>query len=297
MLLHVVHATSYDYAPSVRTAQHMAHLKPAHTPRQQLLRHRLTIDPVPAQQGESRDVYGNTRSFFSLQAPHDHLRVEADSLVSTTAPPQYPPGPAWEKVREAMRYHRGSHYDPAAEFCFASPYVPRHAEFVAYGQPSFPVGRPVLEGARELMARIHDDFRYEPQATDVNTPALQSLAQRRGVCQDFAHVMLGCLRSLGLPARYVSGYLLTEPPPGQPRLVGSDASHAWVAVYLPAEDSGPGDWVDLDPTNSQDASDEYVTLAIGRDYADVSPMRGVIHGGASHSLTVGVTVAPAEATA
>jgi transglutaminase-like putative cysteine protease len=168
---------------------------------------------------------------------------------------------------------------------------------VAYGQPSFPAGRPVLEGARELMARIHDDFRYEPQATDVNTPALQSLAQRRGVCQDFAHVMLGCLRSLGLPARYVSGYLLTEPPPGQPRLVGSDASHAWVAVYLPAEDSGPGDWVDLDPTNSQDASDEYVTLAIGRDYADVSPMRGVIHGGASHSLTVGVTVAPAEATA
>jgi transglutaminase-like putative cysteine protease len=171
--------------------------------------------------------------------------------------------------------------------------VPRDDAFAHYAQASFADGRPLLEAARELTQRIHQDFEYETSATDVNTPALEALALRKGVCQDLAHVMLGCLRSLGLPARYVSGYLLTEPPPGQPRLVGTDASHAWVSVYLPRED-GPGVWVDLDPTNDRAAGEDYVTLAIGRDFSDVSPMRGVIHGGANHSLRVAVTVTPAE---
>jgi transglutaminase-like putative cysteine protease len=199
----------------------------------------------------------------------------------------------WDEVVERMRYHRATHYDPAAEFAFASPYVPRDDAFAAYAQASFDAGRPLLEAARELMQRIHADFEYATSATDVNTPALRALALRKGVCQDLAHVMLGCLRSLGLPARYVSGYLLTEPPPGQPRLVGSDASHAWASVYLPAGE-GPGTWLDFDPTNDRLAGEEYVTLAVGRDYSDVSPIRGVIHGGAKHKLRVAVTVTPVE---
>lgn len=292
MLLHVVHETAYDYAPPVRTAQHMAHLKPWDGARQQLLAHRLTVEPTPTPPREAVDVFGNTRTFFSLEFSHDALRVRSESLVRTT--PGEPPAASlpWEQAAERMRYHRAARYDPATEFAFASPYVPRDGAFAAYARPSFAEGRPLLEAARDLMHRIHGDFEYTTTVTDVNTPALQALELRRGVCQDLAQVMLGCLRSLGLPARYVSGYLLTEPPPGQPKLVGSDASHAWVAVYLPAPGVG-GAWVDLDPTNDRAAGEDYVTLAVGRDYSDVSPMRGVIHGGTNHSLHVAVTVTPA----
>ncbi|MCC2634576.1 MAG: transglutaminase [Ramlibacter sp.] len=293
MLLHVLHETSYRYVPAVRTAQHMVHLKPAHNARQQLLNHRLAIDPEPARHNETVDVYGNTRTFFSLQFSHEALRVTAESLVSTTAVPEPATSLPWDDVVERIRYHRRTHYDPASEFAFASPYVPRDKAFADYALPSFPAGRPLAEAARELMHRIYEDFEYETTATDVNTPALEALALRKGVCQDLAHVMLGCLRSLGLPARYVSGYLLTHPPEGKPRLVGSDASHAWAAVYLPAPGK-PGEWLDLDPTNDRPAGEDYVTLAIGRDYSDVSPMRGVIHGGANHRLRVAVTVTPAE---
>jgi transglutaminase-like putative cysteine protease len=291
-LLHVLHETRYDYAPAVKTAQHMAHLKPAHNPRQALLGHRLEITPAPAQQSEAVDVYGNTRAFFGLQSGHDRLKVVATSLVRTSAAPAATCPLPWEEVRERLRYHRGAAYDPAAEFVFASPYVPRHPEFLAYARPSFAAGRPVLEAARELMERIHADFEYEAEATDVGTPALEALEMRKGVCQDFAHIMLACMRSLGLPARYVSGYLLTEPPPGKARLVGSDASHAWVSVYLPGESAAAGDWADLDPTNNRTPGEDYVTVATGRDYSDVSPLRGVLHGGANHKLHVAVTVSP-----
>jgi transglutaminase-like putative cysteine protease len=293
MLLHVVHETAYDYQPMVRTAQHMAHLKPADNGRQQLLSHRLAIEPAPAQRSEAVDVFGNTRSFFSLEYAHEFLRVRAESVVATAATGVPADSLPWEQVAERMRYHRRAHYDPAAGFAFASPYVPRDQAFAGYARASFADGRPLLDAARDLVRRIHADFEYATCATDVNTPALEALKLRKGVCQDLAHVMLGCLRSLSLPARYVSGYLLTEPAPGQPRLVGSDASHAWVSLYLPA-DAGPGLWVDLDPTNDRAAGEDYVTLAIGRDYSDVSPMRGVIHGGAHHTLRVAVTVTPAE---
>jgi transglutaminase-like putative cysteine protease len=293
VLLHVLHETAYDYVPPVRTAQHMAHLKPATTATQRVLDHRLAIAPAPARCSEWTDVYGNTCTFFSLQSSHEALRVRAESLVRTSPPAEPCSKQPWEEVAGRIRYHRTSRYDPAAEFALASPYVPHDAAFAAYAQASFPPGRPLLAAARDLMQRIHADFEYATSATDVNTPALQALALRKGVCQDLAHVMLGCLRSLGLPARYVSGYLLTEPPPGQPRLVGSDASHAWASVYLPAEE-GAGEWLDLDPTNDRTAGEDYVTLAIGRDYSDVSPMRGVIHGGAHHTLRVAVTVSPAS---
>lgn len=293
MLLHVLHETAYDYAPPVKTAQHMAHLRPAGTAWQQVLSHRLQVEPAPAHQSEWPDVYGNVRAFFSLQATHDKLRVLAESVVTTSARPLPRGTMAWEEARERMRYHRTARYDAATEFVFPSTYVPRHDDFVAYAQACFSPGRPLLEAARDLMGRIHADFTYEAEATDVSTPALQALALRKGVCQDFAHVMLACLRSMGLAARYVSGYLLTEPPPGQPRLVGSDASHAWVAVYLPGE-NGPGEWAELDPTNDRAPGEDYVVVATGRDYADVSPIRGVIHGGANHTLNVAVTVTPME---
>jgi transglutaminase-like putative cysteine protease len=296
MLLHVLHETSYDYRPLVRTAQHMTHLKPAATPRQELLSHRLTVDPIPGRQTESVDVYGNTRTFFSLQFGHEALHVQAESLVSTSAAEDPETSLPWDTVAERMRYHRGTRYDPASEFVFSSPYVPRDSAFTSYAQASFPKGRPLLDAARDLMRRIHADFEFATSATNVNTPALEALALRKGVCQDLAHVMLGCLRSLNLPGRYVSGYLLTQPPPGKPRLVGSDASHAWVALYLPAED-GAGTWAELDPTNDRSPGEDYVTLATGRDYSDVSPMRGVIHGSANHSLRVAVTVTPAQPAA
>ncbi len=293
MLLHVVHETRYDYAPSVKTAQHMAHLKPADNASQRLLQHELSIEPEPAQRSEAIDVYGNTRSFFSLQTRHEELKVVAQSLVSTSAPRAPQHAMSWEDARERLRYHRDAAYDPAAEFVFTSPYVPRHENFLVYARPSFTPGRPLLEAATELMERIHGDFEYDPEITDVSTPALEALQLRKGVCQDFSHVMLACLRSLGLPARYVSGYLLTSPPPGRPRLVGSDASHAWVSIYLPNAD-GPGEWTDLDPTNDRPPGDDYVTVATGRDYADVAPVRGVLHGGANHQLHVAVTVTPVE---
>jgi transglutaminase-like putative cysteine protease len=300
MELRITHETRYDYTPAVETAQHMVHLQPMDTPYQQLLDHQLNIFPPPAQRSQTPDVYGNQRTFFSLQAPHTTLRVVAVSEVRTRRPVAADSRLAWEAVRERFRFHAGAAWDAAAEFVFASHHVPRDEQFAAYARPSFTPGRRLIDAARDLMTRIHTDFSYESESTEVNTPALEALAQRKGVCQDFAHIMIACLRAMGLPARYVSGYLLTQPPPGQPRLVGSDASHAWVSVYLPdlpgAQD-GRG-WYDLDPTNDRcgwgTPGEDYVTLALGRDYSDISPMRGVIHGGARHTLSVAVTVEPLE---
>jgi transglutaminase-like putative cysteine protease len=293
MKLRVEHITAYAYTPAVVTAQHMAHLKPATTATQELVRHRILITPTPAERTETQDVYGNVRTFFALKAVHDELTVAAESEVHTRPPPIPLSNLSWEQTRERFRYHSGAAYDAAAEFVFASPYVPRHPDFPAYARPSFGSGIPLLMAARDLMDRIHTDFTYASQSTEISTPAVEALAQRKGVCQDFAHIMIACWRSMGLPARYVSGYMLTRPPPGKPRLVGSDASHAWVSVYVPDMPEGER-WCDFDPTNNRAPGDDYVTLATGRDYADVSPMRGVIHGGAHHTLEVRVTVEPLE---
>ena len=300
MQLHITHETSYDYAPAVDIAQHMAYLQPLNTTHQQLLSHTLSISPEPTQQTSMLDVYGNTRSFFSLQAAHTQLNVVARSLVSTSAPTLWDNTVPWEQVRERFRYRGKDPFDAAAEFVFASPYVPRHADFADYARPSFTREPTLLLAARNLMQRIHHEFTYETHSTEINTPAREALAKRTGVCQDFAHIMIACLRAYGVPARYVSGYLLTHPAPGQPRLVGSDASHAWVSVYLPEPQHGPvgGRWCDFDPTNNRDGwgspGEDYATLALGRDYADVSPLRGVIHGGANHRLKVAVTVEPVD---
>jgi len=289
--LRVVHETTYRYAPRVDIAYHLACLTPQSGHAQQVAGAELLVEPMPAQRRTAADAFGNLRTWFALFTPHDALRVRAESRVVVT--PRFdalePQASArWEQVCSALRYRVRAPFWPAADFLYASPFVALLDELRIYAQPSFPAGRRLMAGAIELMHRIHADFEYRPQSTSIGTPLAQVFAQRSGVCQDFAHVMLGCLRTLGLPAAYVSGYLLTEPPPGQRRLLGADASHAWVSVWCPQLG-----WVDLDPTNDVVVGSTHVTLAVGRDFGDVTPLRGVIRGGAEHAMQVAVSVLPA----
>ena len=307
MRLSVTHDTRYDYQPAVATALHLIHLIPPNTPRQTVLDHRLDVHPAPTARSDSLDVYGNRRSVVELDRPHDGLLVRARSILDTTAPPHAPSTIAWEAARDAFTYHAGQTYGASSEFVFPSVYVHPGDAFASYAQSCFTPGRPLIEAGRALMHRVHTEFTYRADVTEINTPAAVALQRREGVCQDFAHVMLACLRSLGLAARYVSGYLLTQPPPGMPRLIGSDASHAWISVFLPdlpdpsgqEGSGGMGAWYDLDPTNARDGwstpGEDYIRLAVGRDYADVSPLRGVIRGAGEHRLHVGVTVEPFQA--
>lgn len=298
MRLAITHETRYSYSPAVQTAQHVAHLQPADTPCQKVLSHSLHVEPA-ASVLHNVDAYCNHRAYWALNNPHDGLLVRACSEIETSEIEQAKATQSWESVREHFRYHGGLPADVNNGFVFGSHHAPVHEAFTAYAQSSFTPGRALMPAALELTARMHRDFTYASQSTDINTPALEALQSQRGVCQDFAHILLACLRSLGLPARYVSGYLLTQPPPGQPRLVGSDASHAWASVYLPelASHACQG-WLDLDPTNNRTglASPglDYVRLALGRDFADVSPLRGVLQGGGEHTLDVAVTVAPLD---
>jgi transglutaminase-like putative cysteine protease len=304
MKLHITHVTRYHYTPAVGTALHVATLQPERSAAQSLLEHQLQVEPQPAQITQNRDAYGNTRSFFTYTEAHTSLQVTATSSVETSAPLALDATSStlgWQAIRERFRFRAGARYETATEFVFASPFAAPHDDFLTYALPSFPPGAAFLTATEDLMHRIYGEFDYEPHATEIDTPARQALQQRQGVCQDFAHIMIACLRSLGLPARYVSGYLLTHPAPGQPRLVGSDASHAWVSVYVPigdaaSDDESAGYWVDFDPTNNRwgrgSPGEDYVRLACGRDYGDISPLRGVIYGGAKHTLAVAVTVRP-----
>lgn len=298
MRLAITHETRYQYSPLVQTAQHVAHLQPAHTPCQQVLGHTMVVSPS-ATVLHNIDAFLNHRSYWALTNPHEGLVVRAHSEVHTNALAPAQTLQSWESVREHFRYRSGHVGDVHSGFAFGSHHAPVHEAFLAYAQSSFAPGRPLVQAALELTARMHSDFRYESASTDINTPALEALQSLRGVCQDFAHILLACLRSLGLPARYVSGYLLTQTAPGQARLVGSDASHAWASVYLPelASHACQG-WLDLDPTNDRSGlaspGEDYVRLAVGRDFADVSPLRGVLQGGDSHTLDVAVTVMPLD---
>jgi transglutaminase-like putative cysteine protease len=296
MHLAIIHETRYSYSPAVQTAQHVAHLQPANTPCQQVLQHSLYVEPAATVQ-HNVDAFCNHRAYWALTHPHEGLLVRAYSEITTSPIAPGSSAQSWESVREHFRYRGGHPADVNNGFVFGSHHAPVHEAFLAYAQSSFSPGRPLVQAATELTARMHRDFTYASQSTDINTPALEALESRRGVCQDFAHILLACLRSLGLPARYVSGYLLTQAPPGQPRLVGSDASHAWASVYVPelASHACQG-WFDLDPTNNRcglaSPGLDYVRLAVGRDFADVSPLRGVLQGGGAHTLEVAVTVAP-----
>ena len=295
--LSVEHETRYDYDHPVEQAQHIACLRPLSDAGQRLLSFEMAVQPTPQQHSTRRDSHGNSRAYFALHAAHQALRVVARSEVQVTA--RYEglaehlaahPGPTCGEVRERLSYRAKAPFEPATEFLYASPYVPLHPELRAYGAESLEDDRPLAEAAIALMQRIHADFTYAPASTDISTPILTVLEERRGVCQDFAHLMLGCLRACGLAGRYVSGYLLTRPPPGQAPLVGADASHAWVSVWVP----GLGlpladDWLDLDPTNDAVPEVHHVRVAHGRDFGDVTPLRGVIRGGGDHRLEVRVT--------
>ncbi|MBI5722152.1 MAG: transglutaminase family protein [Burkholderiales bacterium] len=302
--LEVRHETVYHYESPVSLAHHQAHLQPLADADQMLVSHWLEIDPPAAFRRDSRDAMGNAQTHFSLALPHRQLRVCATSRVrlqdrfEALRPAS---GPPWEPLAAGLRYVARSvevaaasagpapmRFEPAVEFVSPSPYVPRLPALRAYALPSFPPGCPVAEAALHLMQRLHADFAYESRSTEVDTPLQEVLAQRRGVCQDFAHLLIGCLRVLGLPARYVSGYLLTRAPGGGAPLVGADASHAWVQVWCPGTD-GVADWLDLDPTNNVVPAAGHVRVAVGRDYGDVTPLKGVIRGGGQHELAVGVS--------
>lgn len=303
--LEVRHETVYRYGSAVSLAHHQAHLQPLADAGQQLVWHAIQIDPAPAFGRDSRDAFGNAQTHFGLAQPHRQLRVQAASrlrLRSRFDGLQPDAGPPWEAVAQRTRYVAGAPFEPAVQFVLPSPHVPRLPELLEWARPSFAPGRAVAAVALELMQRLHAEFRYERASTQVDTPLAEVLAQRRGVCQDFAHVLIGGLRLAGLPARYVSGYLLTQPPGGGAPLVGADASHAWVQAWCPGTPGVPGEgpgagWLDLDPTNDRVPAAGHVRLAIGRDYGDVAPLRGVIRGGGRHELLVAVhtrALSPAE---
>jgi transglutaminase-like putative cysteine protease len=289
----VSHITEYNYSARVELGHHVAHLTPRGDDHQSVDRCELRIDPEPNDFQSGTDAFGNTRSYFSISSPHERLRVEAKSLVRVRDRYQDldpAASPDWETVRDSLQYQAGRAYSPASEFVFASPYVPRDRELAQYALASFASTRPLVQAAIDLMHRVHADFRYSPDSTEISTPVMQAFHERIGVCQDFSHVMIGCLRSIGLSVRYVSGYLVESDTPERKRPIGAGASHAWVSVFCP--NLG---WVDLDATNDV-MPQHHVTVAIGRDYGDVAPLRGVIRGGASHTLAVAVQVTRAPPT-
>lgn len=294
MKYRIKHTTSYDYSEPASTSHNLLHVTPRDLPDQRCLHSTLTIDPPPLSTSSFVDTFGNTVTCFDLHEPHTRLSVTASSIVTITPPPPgqlLPPSWQWEVVRDAVRTDR----TPEGLDAYAMTYPSRHIRlanaFGDYARLSFTPGRAILEAALDLTGRIFHDFRFDPLATTLSTPIEQVMEQRHGVCQDFAHVMLACLRSLRLPARYVSGYLRTDPPPGQPRMIGADASHAWVSVWSP----GVG-WFDFDPTNNCTRNDRHIILGWGRDYADVSPVKGVVLGGGPHALSVSVDAAPMPET-
>ncbi len=281
------HRTVYRYAASVAVSHHLVWLHPRDLPRQKCLAYSLAVEPEFETLSEHDDYFGNHCAFVTVEGSHVELAVEATSRVAVA--PQFAPdpeeSPAWETARALTLTDRSNRGIEALEFSYDSPMIRATPEVQLYAETSFTPKRPILDAGLELTQRIFADFQFDPAATDVATPLDEVVANRRGVCQDFAHFQIACFRSLGLPARYVSGYLETDPPPDAPRLVGADASHAWVSLFCP----GIG-WVDLDPTNGCLPTLRHITVAWGRDYLDVSPMRGVIHGGGDHSLNVGVDV-------
>ncbi len=291
MKYHITHKTDYTYSESVAVCHNQVHLTPRDAPRQTCHFHRLRIHPSPSTTGRRTDYFGNPLNFFSIHETHRKLTLHAMSRVSVKRGVRVQPAAtaAWEGVVHRLRRDLTAEGLAAYQFVFASPRVPVNPQLAGYASESFPAGRPILQAVMDLTARIYREFKFDATATGVHTPLMEAFEARHGVCQDFAHIQLGCLRSLGLAARYVSGYLLTKPPPGRPRLVGVDASHAWLSVYC-----GAAGWIDVDPTNNMIPDQDHITLAWGRDYSDVCPIEGVFVGGGNHRLSVSVDVEPRE---
>ncbi|MBF0272432.1 MAG: transglutaminase family protein [Magnetococcales bacterium] len=281
MAYRVRHITCYQFSEPVSLSHNLAWLQPRHTPSQNPLSFEWTIEPTPAIVFPRLDIHGNRVRYFEVLESHRTLTIECVSQVAVTPPLPLCPGvsPPWEEARDLLNASQDPRYLLERQFLLDSPLVRRTSELARYAAPSFPPRRPLIDGVIDLMHRIHVDFAYRPRATTIATPLSEILAHRHGVCQDFAHVAIGALRSMGLAARYVSGYLETLPPIGRPRLVGADASHAWFATLCPYLG-----WIDLDPTNDLLPSDRHITLAWGRDYSDVPPLKGVVLGGGRNPI-------------
>ena len=284
MILDVYHWTEYRYAESVPLSQHLLHMQPRDLPTQRVLSTRFEFSPRPTTLSERVDYFGNRVTEFYIGEPHVGLHIKCFSQVETSLRnlPKAASTPAWESVASGLLETADS--DPRS-FIYPSPYAPYLPSLRAWAAESFPADRPLMEGVFDLTQRIHDDFVFDNTATTVATPLTEVFEKKRGVCQDFTHLQISCLRSLGLAARYVSGYLRTQPPAGRRRIFGADASHAWISVFCP----GHG-WIDIDPTNNRLITEEYATIGWGRDYGDVSLIRGVLAGGGQHSLYFSVNV-------
>jgi transglutaminase-like putative cysteine protease len=287
----VRHRTTYRYAQSVSYSCHLAHLTPRETAVQRVVTTDLKISLAAARRHGLTDYFGNAAEWFAIDTPHTVLEIVSSSRVSVAAaePLDAEQSLPWDQVRAQLGNASDATARAAVQFLFDSPLTSAQPRIAAYAAESFPRARPVLAGALDLMQRIHRDFKYDTTVTDATTPVDRVFEIRSGVCQDLAHAGIACLRALGLSGRYVSGYLLTQPPPGQKRLLGADASHAWFAVWAP-----PFGWIDLDPTNDMRAGEGHVMVGWGRDYSDVAPINGIVTGGGDHMVEVGVDVVPVE---
>ena len=291
MIYRVRHATRYEYSNPVDLAAHMLHLRLRAMPSQHVQSEKLTVTPPPSRRNDGLDHFGNQVTWLFFDHPHGEFEVTSEAVVEVRVlePPLPEETPAWEAVKAAAQWGGPGAWD-AAEYRFDSPMAPAIAAAGAYAAPSFTPGRPILQALTDLNTRIYGDFTFRAGVTTVSTPISHVLERREGVCQDFTHLMISALRALGLPARYTSGYIRTRPPPGTERRRGADQSHAWTGGWL-----GPGHgWVGLDPTNGVVVRDEHVIIALGRDYADISPVRGMILGGGAHTLEVAVDLEPLE---
>ena len=294
MIYHIRHNTTYKYATSAEACHNLLRLDPRTMPGQKCLEVALHVEPKPAKVHTYVDYFGNRVRSFAVFQPHEELSITSESKVEVdlAARPREVPSPSWSDVRRSLRVDRNDVTIDALQYVFDSVYIRASAALAEYAKPNFAKGRPLLEAVNELTTRVYKDFAYDPAATTIDTKIEDVLERRRGVCQDFAHLQIGCLKSLGLAARYVSGYLRTECGPGHVRLQGADASHAWLSVFCP--DNG---WVDFDPTNGCQVTDQHITLGWGRDFHDVSPIKGVVLGGGGSTLSVAVDVIlDAEAT-
>lgn len=291
MIFDVSHKTHYRYTQAVVQSQHLIHMSPRVVPRQTIRNHSLIVEPAPALRYDGVDALGNAVMILDIELPHKELVIHARTTIETHASPKIEPlsTTPWDRLDAHFQTSTsGLPLDVILYRC-ASRLTTATREIADYAKISFTPGRPVLDAAIALSNRIFAEFKFDNTATDLSTPISVVLRERRGVCQDFAHLALACLRAMRVPARYVSGYILTHPPPGQPRLQGADASHAWISVWSP--EFG---WIDLDPTNGIVVSDEHITIAYGRDYDDVSPISGVLLGGGEHEVSVGVDVIPID---
>ncbi|MFN0219320.1 MAG: transglutaminase N-terminal domain-containing protein [Hyphomicrobium sp.] len=291
MIFEISHKTLYRYDSHVAQSQHLIHMSPRAAPFQTVRRHSLLVEPAPAVRLQSQDMFGNPTILLEIEAPHKDLSLQARSTVETQRRniARLDRGLAWDAL-EGHLTGQGAELDlNVIQYRCASRLTTPSLEIADYAAVSFATGRPVLDGAMDLTRRIFTEFKFDRTATDISTPISEVLRGRRGVCQDFAHLSLAALRAHRIPARYVSGYILTHVPPGRPKLQGADASHAWISVWSPEQG-----WVDFDPTNGVVVDDEHITVAIGRDYDDVCPISGVLIGGGEHTVTVGVDVTPVQ---